>query len=238
MRLEPGAAFHAEGDARARLALCYFGVLRLSVGADAWFVPSKCGVLIPARLSFALRAQTRVEVHEIVVDAGRVAGHDLPGVPTVVRGTPLLRGIAQRLAAEDGRPLTRAEAGRLALVTFDELRRLDPLDLRLPGGRDPRLAAAIAHLVGRPGDPHGIAALAHRVGTSERTLGRLFANETGLTFRDWRRRLRFVMALEGLERGEGSTALASRLGYSSVSAFVAAFRAQFGEPPSAYRRGR
>jgi len=238
MRLEPGAELHAHGDAPARLALCYFGVLRLAVGADAWFIPSKCGVWIPGQLSYALRAQTRVEVHEIAVDAGRAARRGLPETPTVVRGTPLLRGIAQRLAAEDGRSLARAEASRLASVTFDELRRLDALDLRLPGGRDPRLAAAIAHLVSRPGDPHGIAALAHRVGTSERTLGRLFAEETGLTFRDWRRRLRFIMALQGLERGESSTALSSRLGYSSVSAFVAAFRAQFGEPPSAYRRGR
>jgi len=88
----------------------------------------------------------------------------------------------------------------------------------------------------RPQDRRGQASLAAAVGVSERTLTRLFRSETGLSFRDWRSRMRFMLALERLDRGESSTSLAHGLGYSSPSAFIAAFRKQFGAPPSAYRK--
>jgi len=98
------------------------------------------------------------------------------------------------------------------------------------------VVAAVTHLLAQPRDARSLARLAERVGTSERSLSRLFRAETGLSWQEWRDRMRFVLALEGVQEGVSSTALAARLGYSSPSAFVAAFRRRTGMPPSEWRK--
>ncbi|HMV40724.1 MAG TPA: helix-turn-helix domain-containing protein, partial [Plasticicumulans sp.] len=56
---------------------------------------------------------------------------------------------------------------------------------------------------------------------------------TGLSFADWRRRLRLLLALGALEAGRSVTAVALDSGYDSLSAFIAAFRNEFGTTPKA-----
>lgn len=234
--MQAGASIGDQPRTGAQLILCYGGVLRLRAGGDVWFIPTKHGIWIPGALGHELTAQTPLEVHHLRFDA-RIARHvDLPDAPVVVGATPLLRGIAQRLSGQSAQSLTRAEARRLAWVTFDEIGRLDRPDLRLPGGHDRRLAAVMDHLVRTPRDRRGLPELARDVGTSARTLERLFVAETGLTFGKWRRRLRFMVALERIGLGERTTTIAADLGYATPSSFIAAFKAHFGQPPSAFRR--
>lgn len=66
---------------------------------------------------------------------------------------------------------------------------------------------------------------------SEKTLSRLFVQQTGLTFRAWRQRLRILVALPMLERGDRVTDVAIACGYDSMSAFIAAFRLFTGVTP-------
>ena len=58
-----------------------------------------------------------------------------------------------------------------------------------------------------------------------------------MTFRTWRQRMRLVSALPALERGERVTDVALACGYDSTSAFIAAFRQQFGATPGEFFRG-
>ncbi|MGD9918883.1 MAG: helix-turn-helix domain-containing protein [Paenirhodobacter sp.] len=235
-RLPAGFAMPAHAHPRAQLALCFDGLMRLEVGEDIWFIPDRHGVWIPPGLGHALSARAPVELQNFYVHPRFVPFCGLPDRPTVVRATPLLRGIARRLAPDASARPSAAQSRRLAFVALDEMTRLERADLHLPGARDPRLAAVMEALLADPGARQGLAGLAARAGVSERTLGRLFRAETGLSWRDWHQRLRFLLAIEGLESGETSGALAARLGYSSASAFIAAFRRQFGVPPSAWRR--
>ncbi|MDI9776072.1 helix-turn-helix domain-containing protein, partial [Pseudomonas aeruginosa] len=48
--------------------------------------------------------------------------------------------------------------------------------------------------------------------------------ELGMTFGEWRQRLRFLAAIEALEAGRGIQQIAFDLGYSSPSAFISMFR--------------
>lgn len=237
-KLPAGFTVAPHAHARAQLALCYNGLMRLRVEGDTWFVPDRHGIWIPSGLTHQLTTQTATEVHHLYIDAARASRLPLPRTPAVVRATPLLRGIGLRLAQDAAVPVPPAQVRRLAWVAFDEMTRLERPDLRLPGGRDPRLVAAIDALLADPGVPGGLPRAARIVGTSQRTLSRLFRTETGLSFREWQQRMRFMLALEQLRLGDSSTALAARLGYSSPSAFIAAFRRYFGQPPSAYRGDR
>jgi len=72
---------------------------------------------------------------------------------------------------------------------------------------------------------------AQRLGTSEKTLMRLFQRETGLSFRGWRQRMRLLSSLKWLEEGNSVTNAALSCGYDSTSAFIAAFKGLFGFTP-------
>mgnify|MGYP002721722241 FL=1 len=69
-----------------------------------------------------------------------------------------------------------------------------------------------------------------------RTLARLFRDETGLSFREWRERVRLLAALPRLERGESVTLIAGELGYESTSAFIELFQRQLHTSPGALAR--
>ena len=74
------------------------------------------------------------------------------------------------------------------------------------------------------------------VGLSPRSLARRFSCEIGMTWRQALRRLRMVRAVELLaQEGSPVTEVGLSVGYTSLSAFNAAFREFAGRTPSEYR---
>ena len=65
-------------------------------------------------------------------------------------------------------------------------------------------------------------------------MARLFLAETGLGFRAWRQRARLLHALVALADDAPVTAVAFDAGYDSPSAFIAAFKREFGTTPARY----
>ena len=233
--LEKGALRFVD-NGLALAMFCFDGMMRVEVAEDRWFIPDRFGIWIPAGMAPLVAASDRIEFQVFQVNSRFCDRIAMPDHPAVLRATPLMRGIARRMVQGD--PLPNAQERRLGWVALDEISRLKRPDLHLPGSKDVRLAQIISHILAEPREAGSLARLARRAGISERTLSRLFQNETGMTWRNWRDRMRFVLALEGIQRGHGSTKLAASLGYSSPSAFVAAFRRQSGMTPTEWRHHR
>jgi AraC-like DNA-binding protein len=68
--------------------------------------------------------------------------------------------------------------------------------------------------------------------------GRLFTTEIGMTFSQWRTRLRLVQSIERLNNGASVTEVAADLGYSSPAAFTHMFRTNLGVLPSSHQHDR
>ena len=87
-----------------------------------------------------------------------------------------------------------------------------------------------------PAASHEIESLAQKVGTSARTLSRLFLSETQLSFKSWCQRARIAAAIERLSMGNNVSVkkLAAELGYASVPAFSHAFRRVTGKTPTEF----
>jgi len=233
--LEAGHAVAAHDHPRAQLIMNLTGTMRVLAGPDTWVVPPSHAVWIPGGLTHQVTTETKIEARNVYIDPAFAEGvRPEPGC-TLLRVTPLLRELASRLADFGTSVPFGSHERRLAFVLIDEIAGLEPADLGLPGGQDARLVRVTGHLVRHPEAPEGLAELAAMAGTTERTLGRLFAAETGLGYRQWRGRLRMLVALEQLEAGKSSTEVAFTLGYGSASAFVAAFRRSLGAPPQAFR---
>jgi AraC-like DNA-binding protein len=150
----------------------------------------------------------------------------------VVSITQLVRELILAASALPADYDEAGEAGRLVRVLIDQLKRLPEVGFNLPMPGDARLARICAALQARPDDTRSVAEWSRLAGLSERSLSRLFMQQTGLSFGDWRQRLRLLLALAGLERGERVNRVALDSGYNSPSAFIAAFRRNFGLTPT------
>jgi AraC-like DNA-binding protein/quercetin dioxygenase-like cupin family protein len=110
------------------------------------------------------------------------------------------------------------------------------LPLRLPTSKDPLVAAAM-DFTGTHLAQVTLADVCAAVGTSERSLRRAFLAETGLSWREYllHSRLLRAMALLALP-GPTVLAIATGVGFHSLSGFTRAFRRYTGETPLGYRQ--
>ncbi|MNJ68360.1 HTH-type transcriptional repressor of iron protein A [compost metagenome] len=120
-------------------------------------------------------------------------------------------------------------------VLLDQLRMLPEVGFSLPLPRHPGLLALCNSLIAAPDQSQTLQQWARELGCSEKTLMRLFQRETGLSFRNWRQRMRLLSSLALLEAGESVTEAALGCGYDSTSAYIAAFKQLFGATPGELR---
>lgn len=215
---------------RAQLLHATSGVMRVETEAALFTVPPGYGLWLPARIAHTVRMDGVVAMRALFLrhDAAR-AGPDAPSVITV---SPLLRELILAACAEPATWDQRGPAAHIAALAAWEIARAPRLRLALPAPRDPRLARAAAALHANPADPRTLEALAAEAGASSRTLARLFRRDTGMSFAAWRQTLRLAGAWGRLAAGDPPAQAAARVGYASLPAFGAAFRAAFGTTPA------
>jgi len=97
------------------------------------------------------------------------------------------------------------------------------------------LAPIVSAVQEDPGAVPSLSSWAERLGVSTRTITRAFRAETGVGFLGWIATVRAQRAVDLLSRGEAVEEVSAELGYSSPSAFGAAFRRTTGFTPSAFR---
>jgi AraC-like DNA-binding protein len=155
----------------------------------------------------------------------------------VVAVSPLLREVIVALTSDDGPPYTARQRENLERVALDQLRRVGQLPVRLPALGDDRLRAIAALLRANPADERTLGEFGLAVGASERTLSRLFRQQAGMSFPQWRTQFRLQRALVLLADGTPVTTTALACGWSNPSAFIDTFRRAFGATPGKFYAG-
>jgi AraC-like DNA-binding protein len=220
--------------ALAQLVYASQGVMTVTAAAGSWVVPPQRAVWMPAGAEHGIRVNRAISMRSLFVRPDAVAG--LPDACRVVNVSDLLRALILRAMTLPPRYDEAGPDGRIMRVILDELRMLPSAPLHLPRARDPRLLRVTEALRAEPADPRPLDAWARQAGASPRTLARLFLAETGLGFRAWRQRARLLHALVALADDAPVTAVAFEAGYDSPSAFIAAFKREFGTTPARYFR--
>jgi transcriptional regulator GlxA family with amidase domain len=160
----------------------------------------------------------------------------VPSHPAVFMASDLAREIL--LALTSPRDHDRAARARLRRVLVDELHEAHEQPLQLPDPHDDRLQAVARLLYENPSDNTSLAELGRATGASARTLSRLFHNELGMTFYEWRTQLRICHALVLLADGHDTTHVAHACGWANPSGFIAAFTNIIGTTPGRHRTGQ
>jgi AraC-like DNA-binding protein len=213
------------------------GVLAISAAAATWVVPPQRAVWIPAGVPHAHQAHGPVQMRTLAISSSSsslVADQPLPDRPAVLEVSPLLREILVALTSFDGTPYTARQREAMEQVALDQLRRVDQLPVGLPALADDRLCSVADLLRADPADERTLAELGVVVGASERTLSRLFRQEAGMTFPQWRTQFRLQRALVLLADRTPVTTTALACGWSNPSAFIETFRRAFGATPGKF----
>ena len=151
----------------------------------------------------------------------------------MVRVSPLLHQAILALF-DAGNDRERTEL--LLRLTMLELDQAEDSATFIPLPQEPRCRRAADIVLADPTGTHEIETLAREVGTSARTLSRLFSSETQLSFKSWCQRARIAAAIERLSTDANVSVkqLAADLGYASVPAFSHAFRQVTGKTPTEF----
>lgn len=208
------------------------GVMSVRADAGHWVVPPSRGLWVPAGMTHSIRCVGEVHMRSLFVR--RDAAPHLSTRCEAVVISPLLRELI-RAAAQVVQPYQpESRDGRLMRLLLDELLALPVLPLHLPMPTDERALAICHRLQQRPGDASTLSDWAARLQVDAKTIQRLFAAETGMTFGRWRQQARLLRALELLAAGEKIIDIALALGYDSPGAFATMFRKHFGQTPSQF----
>jgi AraC-like DNA-binding protein len=208
------------------------GVMRLHTDTASWLVPPHRAVWLPAGLRHAEEMQAPVSIRTLYL-APRLA-KTLPRTTCIVNISTLLRELILHVSRIGVLDRKKPADAHLIAVLLDQLVSVSEVPLQLPTPRDARALRLAAMLQERPEEGESIAALSRSAGASRRTMERLFLDETKMTVGEWRRRLRLLHGVTLLARDESVTRVALAAGYSSTSAFIAAFKKAFGETPGKY----
>ena len=213
------------------------GVLAVHTERGTSIVPANRVAWTPAGFTHHHRAHGDTDMRIVFLPPS--LARLVPDHPAVFMASDLAREVLLALTGPRNydpaeRTLDRGARARLRRVLVDELHEAHEQPLHLPEPTDDRLQAIARMLHEKPADNTSLAELGRTIGASTRTLSRLFRDELGMTFYEWRTQLRIYHALVLLADGHDTTHTAHACGWANPSSFIAAFTNIIGTTPGRY----
>lgn len=221
----------------AQFTYCASGLMQVTVTQGGvqttYIVPPTRAVWIPPQ----------VQHHVVVLEAAELRTVDLHPCVTpadwtecrVLVVSKLLRELVHAL--EDSVPGARDDA--IMALAVDEMAHATTQALGVPmphpAHGDKRLRALCESVLRDPAEKSQLRDWVAHVGASERTMARLFRDELGTNFQQWRQQAILAHALPLLARGLPVSQVAAASGYASDSAFSAMFKLAMGKAPSHFQ---
>ncbi|MGE4242515.1 AraC family transcriptional regulator [Ramlibacter sp.] len=224
----------------AQLAYCASGILQVSLEQATCIVPPSRAVWIAPGARHSIHVLEDAQFRTLYMDES-VTPAGWAGSRVIVVSA-LLRELIQALDAPLDAPLAEHRESLLTGLVLDELTRAatQSLGVPLPDAQhgDKRLRGLCEAILRSPSQRATLAEWAADAGASERTMARLFRDELGTSYQQWRQQAALAHALPLLARGMAVSHVAAAAGYDSDSAFTAMFKSAMGAPPSRFQPGR
>ncbi len=230
----------------AQVAISTSGVIRLGVPTGTYIVPPSRALWIPPGVEHVVTMVEDADLRTLYFY--QPPGHCGPGVAAheeeawrqcrVLEVSELLRALVREMPTgpNDGPTLSPEDLQReshLSALILDEMRRANPVRLGVDLPHDKRLRNLCEAVIADPTRHETLADWAQDTGASPRTVARLFRNELGSTFTQWRQQVVLAKALSMAASRMPMAQIAAELGYSP-SAFSAMVRKSVGQSPARF----
>lgn len=228
-----------------QLAYCARGLLQVTVSAPpdegaggrvcplTAIIPPSRAMWVPPGASHVVTILEDAQLYTLYFDPSVVPAHWHR--PRVLVVSALMRELVLALALDthaDSAERQQALDTLLLAEMTDAATQALAVPMPDPRHGDRRLRALCDAVMHDPAQHTTLAGWAGHSGASERTLARLFREELGTSFRQWRQLVVLARALPLLARGTPVSEVAAASGYASDSAFTAMFKAAMGQPPT------
>jgi len=229
-----GHTIPEHNHARGQLLYAVSGVMRVRTRRGAWTVPPSRAIWIPPRVRHEVRMASAVAMRTLYVHPD--AGFHFPSGCQLLEVSPLLRElILAGVRNASGRVGTDRLPKILALIEA-EVSSAARIGLHVSLPEDLRLRPICETLLRKPSVRENLRGWTRKTSSSERTLLRLFQQETGVSYRHWRQQVVLSEAIALLDRKVPVKRVAKQLGYRSVSAFSLMFQQALGQRPGQFGR--
>lgn len=210
------------------------GAMTVSATQASWMIPTGRAVFIPAGSVHAIRMWGLVAMRTLYFSPPFTSFNNQEC--RVVEVSPLLRELILRTVERAGLDSRIAPDAWIIGLLEEEVKvaslAAEESPLALPMPTDERALALAHHVLAHPVNTEAVDILAQEYGLARRTLERRFRDETGMSFGMWRQKARLLDSIRLLAERKSVTDAALDSGYSSVSAFITAFKRTFGYTPS------
>jgi AraC-like DNA-binding protein len=232
LSLPPGARIRRHRHHLHQIVYPSSGAVSVTTPAGTWITPANRAIWIPAGVWHEHRFHGATQFHGVALDPQRYRRG--PATPTVLAVNPLMRELIIACSRSDA--IDSDEHHRMLSVIHDQLQTPNTAEpLWIPTPADSRLRRACALITDNLATPLTLQQLGNRIGVSGRTLSRLFADELGMTYPQWRTQVRLQHALMLLAENHSVTEVALTCGWATPSAFIDTYRRAFGHTPGARR---
>ncbi len=212
----------------AQLVYAQRGVMAVETPNKVWMIPPQRAVWIPPLTHHKVSMHGQAEMRNLYLRPDTCHHFESS---CMIHVSSLLRELILHLSTLSTNTDCNDEAERVLLVILDQFTKVHQVPFQLPIATHTKLKSMCNQLLAEPANNRTLNDWAQQTHTSSRTLSRLFRQDMGLSFIQYRQQVRLFAALRLLAKGLPVTSVAMDVGFSSVSAFTHLFKNHMGETP-------
>lgn len=222
----------AHSHPRAQIISCDRGIMEVVTEHTIWIVNPLQGVWIASNEEHQVYFPNNVKVVSAFIDGSKLT--NLPSSSFAFDITTFFRSLLAKVVSFSNPDRLTSQQNRIFDVLLDEISSLKPSSTFLPTSHDGRIKKVTDALMIDFSSKHTIDYYANESCVSSKTLSRLFVKELGMSFGEWKMRLKLLEAVRQLGENRTIKDIAYDLGYENVSSFIATFKKYFGKTPANY----
>ncbi|EKA5636836.1 helix-turn-helix transcriptional regulator [Vibrio navarrensis] len=209
------------------------GILEMEAQGTRFLAPPHLAIWVPPAVIH--KSYNRRPLEYCSMNISSSLTDQFPAKTSLIKITPIVSAIIEDFRARDISVAQSDADKRLVQVLLDQLATQKTEHHFLPSSNNKYLAPVLAYVEENPTDGTPLSAWAERVHTTERTLARHCQSELGMSFTEWRLRVRYLYSMELLRKGQTVKEVALTLGYNQASPFISMFKKYSGLTPEQYK---
>ncbi|WPC75383.1 AraC family transcriptional regulator [Vibrio porteresiae] len=209
------------------------GILEMEVEETRFLAPPHLAIWVPAGVRH--KSYNRKPLAYCSINIATAMTESFPSKTSLIKVTAIASAIVDDFRQRNINIAKESQDVRLVQVLLDQLATQETEHHFLPSSHHKYLAPILAEVEENPTDSTSLAQWAEQVHTTERTLARCCQTELGMSFTEWRLRVRYLYSMELLRSGHSVKEVALTLGYNQASPFIAMFKKYSGQTPEQYK---